>query len=49
MKIWDVSTGEILYNLTEHTGYVNCVAFSPDGQVLASASNDGTIKIWQVN
>ena len=32
--------------LTGHTGYVSSVAFSPDGNTLASGSWDNTVRIW---
>jgi len=35
-----------LLTLKGHTNIVNCVALSPDGKRLASASDDQTVKVW---
>ncbi|MEM9090895.1 MAG: hypothetical protein AAGC93_19380 [Cyanobacteria bacterium P01_F01_bin.53] len=35
--------------LTKHSNLVGTVAFSPDGNTLASGSADETICIWDVN
>jgi WD40 repeat protein len=40
------TTGEQLQQLEGHTDWVRAVAFSRDGQLLASGSNDGTIRLW---
>ena len=32
-----------------HISWVNSVTFSPDGQILASGSEDNTIKLWRVS
>ncbi|GCL41668.1 protein kinase domain-containing protein [Dolichospermum planctonicum] len=41
--------GNLLQTLKGHSHGVSSVAYSPDGQTLASGSYDKTIKLWNVN
>lgn len=45
MKLWDTANGFIVRNFTGHTGAVNTAVFSSDGQTLATASTDRTIRL----
>ena len=45
VRIWNPRTGELIRTLEGHSSQINSVAISPDGQILASGSADGTIRI----
>jgi len=39
---------KLRHTLSEHSSKINAISFNTDGKLLASASNDKTIKVWRV-
>jgi WD40 repeat protein len=46
IRIWDAKTGELVATLNEHTDWVWCLAWTPDGETLISGSADHSIRTW---
>lgn len=47
ITLWDLS--DVQRPLAGHDDYITDLAFSPDGQLLASAGNDGVINLWKAS
>ena len=46
VKLWDLSTENIVTEFNDHSGMVSSVKFHPDGTCLASCASDKKIKIF---
>ncbi len=42
----DCLTDHLELSTNEHSDAIQSVAFSPDGTMIVSGSDDGTIKVW---
>jgi RNA polymerase sigma factor (sigma-70 family) len=48
IRVWEVAGRKVKQVLTDHTRVVNALSFRRDGKQLASASDDGTVRLWAV-
>jgi WD40 repeat protein len=48
VSLWEVATGRLLHQLHGHSGAVQSVAMSPNGDRAVSAGVDRTIRVWDV-
>jgi WD40 repeat protein len=46
IKILDIATRRITASLHQHTGEITALVFRPDGRMFASASIDGSVRLW---
>lgn len=46
IRLWDATTGEELRSIAGHEGDIWSVRFNPEGDLLVTASFDGSVRLW---
>eukprot|EP01114_Cavostelium_apophysatum_P020568 TRINITY_DN6934_c0_g1_i2.p1 TRINITY_DN6934_c0_g1~~TRINITY_DN6934_c0_g1_i2.p1 ORF type:complete len:939 (+),score=251.24 TRINITY_DN6934_c0_g1_i2:1960-4776(+) len=47
LHLWDLTTNKFLRSYRGHTNSVRCVQIDPENNLIASGSEDKTVKIWE--
>ncbi|QDS92790.1 WD domain, G-beta repeat [Roseimaritima multifibrata] len=49
LRIYDLGSGELLFDIKKHTDWIYDVAFSPDGILLASCDRAAGLMVWEAD
>lgn len=47
-QLWDITAGKSLIELSGHSGLLTAVQFHPNEYLLASSSEDKTVRFWDM-
>ena len=48
LKVWDTSSGKLIHTFEGHLAGISTLSWGPDGTIIASGSDDKSIRAWNV-